>query len=183
MASAWYQSRRQAPRHFEFRCRSCGDIHRGSPSFAYTKPAQYFEIPEHQREARIALGTDTCVIDDSVHLIRAILEVPIIGVEDPFMWGVWVSQSEANFERYVATFDDDQLGEMSFGWLAVTLPGYAASHETAWQSLACNVHWGRSGQRPAIELQVSDHPLYYDQVNGIDWPRATELARLALHGE
>jgi len=183
MASVWYTSRRQTPREFEFHCRTCGEIHRGSPSFAYAKPAQIFDIPEHERGKRVVLSTDTCIVDHETFLIRAILEVPIVGVDQPFMWGVWVSQSQANFERYVTTFEQDQLGEVSFGWLAVALPGYDRPNESGWPSLACNVHWGPRDQRPAIELQVCDHQLYYDQINGIDWPRAVELARLALHGE
>jgi hypothetical protein len=37
--------------------------------------------------------------------VRACLEIPIHGVSEPFLWGVWVSLSQKNFDRYVTTYD------------------------------------------------------------------------------
>ena len=182
MAFDWFALDGQAAKSFEFRCGSCGELHRGAPSFAYDKPVYYFEVPEAERGARVHGDADTCVIDDELFFIRTILEIPIIGSAEPFTWGVWVSQSQESFARYLASYDEDQSGDGSFGWLAVTIPGYGELDASGcWTSLACDVAWGDIGQRPSVHLQAADHPLYIDQREGISWDRAIELARLAMH--
>ena len=170
------------PKVFEFRCGDCGEMHRGSPSFGYNKPPMYFTVPETERPERVQLTADTCVIDDDTYFIRGLLELPIHEVEDPFAWGVWVTQSRESFERYVETFEQDQSGDGSFGWLDVTMPGYIEDdNDGEWETLACDVHWGGDGQRPLIVPQECDHPLYIDYANGMSWERAIFLAQQVMH--
>lgn len=183
------------PGTFEFKCPDCGKIHRGSPSFAYAKPAYYFDVPKEERGSRVALSDDLCCIspgesddDRTIHyFIRCLLEIPIRDADEPFLWGVWVTQSEESFERYKNTFETDQSGMGSFGWLAVVMPPYRRNapgepHE----HLKCNVQWqgtkNGKGQRPLIEIQECDHPLYADQRDGISWDRAIKIARAVMHG-
>ncbi len=182
MAFDWFMVRRKPEPEFSFRCTSCGEVHHGSPSFGYDKPYHYFTIPEGERDARITLDDDTCVIDGDLFLIRTILQIPINGVSQPFTWGVWVSQSEASFQHYIGSFNRDQSGNGSFGWLAVTMPGYTVGDDGVVVSLACDVEWGATGQRPSLRLHETDHQLYRDQIAGISWDRAIELARLTMHG-
>lgn len=171
------------PRVFEFRCEVCDEVHRGSPSFAYRKPMLYSTVPEAERPERVRLTDDTCVIDDDTFFIRGLLEIPIHEVDEPFMWGVWVSQSRESFERYVRTFDQDQSGDVSFGWLDVTMPGYDVSDKSGdRESLACDVHWRGDGDRPLIMPHECDHALYHDCTSGTSWERAIDLARKAMHG-
>ena len=168
---------------FEFRCADCGEVHRGSPSFGYEKPSIYFTVPADEVADRVRLSDDLCTIDDDTFLIRGLIEIPIHGVEEPFAWGVWVTQSRESFERYVETFDQDQSGDGSFGWLDVTMPGYVSGDKNEDRAmLACNVHWRGEGQRPLIVPQECDHPLYKDCVEGVSWERAMHLARLVMHG-
>ena len=168
---------------FEFRCGECGELHRGSPSFSYAKPPHYFAVPEAERAARIQITTDTCAIDNDTYFIRGLLEVPICGVDEPFAWGLWVSQSQKSFQRYVETFDEDQSGDGSFGWLAVTMPGYAGPEPDAEPTnLACDVQWREAGTRPLIIPHECDHPLYRDYANGMAWDRAIDLAQQVMHG-
>ncbi|WP_161973724.1 DUF2199 domain-containing protein [Hwanghaeella grinnelliae] len=174
-------------KRFEFRCSGCGKMHRGSPSISYPRPIQYYWIPEDERTQRIKDSDDFCIIshtsgteEDLDFFIRGTLEIPIHGVDDPFIWGVWVSQSEANFERYLKTYDSDQTGLGSFGWLTVTMPYYNQSEpgeELA--NVECNVEWGAA--RPKIYVREYDHPLFFDQQNGLPWDKAVEIAQLALH--
>jgi len=180
------------PKTFEFQCSDCGDIHRGSPSFGYEKPTFYFEVPESDREARIKISSDFCSImpakddleSDTQYFIRATLDVPIEGVNDPFLWGVWVSQSKENFDRYYETYDEDQSGDGSFGWLSINLPSYNLKPPgQPLDNLACDVEWLLSGDRPKIWLHECDHQLYIDQRDGISWERAIEIAKIAMHGE
>jgi len=170
-------------RIFEFRCSECGEIHKGSPSFGYKKPPLYFTVPEDEVGQRVKLTDDTCVIDDDAFFIRGLLEIPIHNVDDPFLWGVWVSQSRESFDRYIETYDADQSGHGSFGWLDVTMPGYVNADdggETA--VLACNVDWRDVGQRPLIMPQECDHQLYRDFADGITWERAIAMASRIMHG-
>ncbi|WP_282609802.1 DUF2199 domain-containing protein [Pelagibius sp. Alg239-R121] len=182
MAFNWFGAAADPIKSFEFRCDRCGGIHSGSPSFANEAPYSYYELTNDERTTRARLTDDTCVIDKDSFFIRGTLEIPIEDAEDPFCWGVWVSQSEESFKRYLETFQDDQTGDGSFGWLAITMPGYrrTASHEQI-EHLACNVEWQGKGQRPLIFPHECDHPLYTDVTDGITWDRAIELAQMVMH--
>ncbi len=167
---------------FEFLCEECGALHRGSPSFSYREPFLYFDIPEAERARRIVIDDDCCTIDNEVFFIRGILEIPIDGAAEPFLWGLWVSQSADSFERYRDSFDRDQAGDSRFGWLAVTMPAYGRSGPgESLENLACDVLWQGTDARPLIALHEGDHPLCRDFKAGISWDRAIEIARQIMH--
>lgn len=178
------------PRRFEFRCACCGKIHRGSPSFSLHRPEHIFDVPEADRPRRVQADDDLCIIhpadgegeEQAGYWIRATLEIPIHGADDPFCWGVWVTQSRASFDRYVQTFDEDQSGDGSFGWLPVHMQ-YYRSADGSWPWLECDVNWGVRGQRPQIVLRECDHQLYRDQRDGISWDKAIEIAAPLMHGK
>jgi len=110
------------------------------------------------------------------------LEIPIIGIEAPFTWGVWVSQSEEKFNEYYNDFGTDQSSFLSFGWLPANLPYYISLDEDGYvESLACDVHGRGEGTRPIIYLHESDHKLFKDQKLGISWDKAIEIATLCMH--
>jgi hypothetical protein len=177
-------------REFEFKCHECGEIHSGSPSLSYAFPTYVFGVPEEERPERVKHSSDLCRIlgpngvdgDDTIYCVRVTLNVPIHGADDPFCWGVWVTQSKESFDRYLETFSEDQSELQSFGWLAVTMPGYNTTEPgEPYEHLACDVNWGPPGKRPKIELHESEHQLFLDQRDGISWDRAIELATLAIH--
>lgn len=90
---------------FEFTCSRCGEVHEGSPSFGYSSPHQYDELDEGEKQELAFLSDDFCTIghpEQTDRFIRAVLEVPIDGVEEPFLWGVWISLSEKNYENLKA---------------------------------------------------------------------------------
>ncbi|BEV13117.1 DUF2199 domain-containing protein (plasmid) [Asticcacaulis sp. DW145] len=168
-----------------YQCACCGKTYSGSPSFAYLKPSYYFDIPENDRDERITIDTDLCHIkgrvedsSDDIFAIRATLDIPILGMKDPFCWGVWVTQSRENFYRYVETFAEDQSDVVTFGWLAVTMPIYnKCPPDQPHEHLGCDVSWAGEGQRPKIFVQEVDHPLFVDQRDGITRDRAVEIAK------
>lgn len=171
---------------FRYTCACCGDEFEGAPSFSHDLPAFAHDVPEEEREGRILIASDLCRIrarlnedsDDDIFAIRVNLEIPIHHSPDPFLWGVWVTQSKESFFRYLETYDDDQSGEASFGWLPVTMAHYREFDATNFRgSLACDVNWGPRGQRPTILLHESDHPLFVDQANGIGWDKAIKIAQ------
>lgn len=183
---------------FEFICDACGERHSGSPSFSYKFPQIYFDVPENERAARVTVNNDLCRIlpaennienniendaDNSTeYAIRVMLSIPINGVNEPLLWGVWVSQSKESYEEYVSTFSQDQTGKSSFGWLEVTMPYYNISKpDEPCEYLECNVNWGNADSRPEIELWDNPHQLARDQQHGIDWDTAIKIAKMTMH--
>jgi hypothetical protein len=163
---------------FSFKCSCCGEVHEGSPSFGFRAPAPYLEQSKEVQEAG-SLGTDLCRYadrDGEYFFIRACLEVPILGIEEPFMWGVWVSLSEKCFNRYVDTYDHPDTTDQYFGWLCNYLPYYQKTY-----ALKSHVHPRDHGDRPLIVLEETDHPLSVDFHRGITVAKAQEIAEIAMH--
>jgi len=81
---------------YSFKCGKCGKIHEGAPSIAFDAPAYWSDIPDSERSKRGKIDADLCKADGH-HFVRVCLEIPIVGVAAPFLWGVWTSVSETNF--------------------------------------------------------------------------------------
>ncbi|APW36689.1 hypothetical protein RD110_05355 [Rhodoferax koreense] len=167
---------------FAFKCTCCGDIHEGSPSVGYRMPDQYTCLNEEQRASMGKISSDFCTIkheEGTDYFIRAVLEVPIHGVEEPYLWGVWVSLSERSFNRYVETYDSPVEGDGFFGWVCNAIPAYPYDG-----SRAADVVVQLGGQRPKVVLHrgdPEDDPLVVDQVHGISVSRAQQIAEWAFH--
>jgi hypothetical protein len=163
---------------FAFKCSSCDEIHEGSPSIAFRAPDPYLEQTKEVQEAG-ELGTDLCWYDDEDgrhYFVRACLEIPIHGVDEPFTWGVWVSLSEKSFNRYVETYDDPDTTDSYFGWFCNYLPYYKETY-----ALKTQVRPRAHQIRPYLELEKTDHPLSIDFYQGISIERAQEIASEAIH--
>ena len=163
---------------FAFKCHTCGEIHEGSPSFAYDAPWHYAGLTDEQLE-RAWLTEDLCEIahDQGVdRFIRTVLEIPIHGVEEPFVWGVWVSLSEQSYRRYLETRDDADPKESWFGWFCNRLPYYPDTI-----NLKVRVRPRSGGNRPYLELERSGHPLAEHQIAGLNVRLAQEIAEHAAH--
>ncbi len=163
---------------FSFKCATCDELHEGSPSFAFRAPDPYLEQPKEVQEAG-KLGSDLCKYadEDGMHyFIRVCLEVPIHGVTDPFLWGVWVSLSEKSFNRYVETYDAPDTRDEYFGWFCNYVPCYENTF-----ALKTTVHPRAGNDRPYIKLEKTDHPLSIDFHEGISIQRAQELAERVMH--
>ncbi|WP_455291543.1 DUF2199 domain-containing protein [Vibrio parahaemolyticus] len=164
---------------FAFKCSSCEEIHEGSPSFGFRAPDPYLEQSEEVQNAG-KLGSDICYYEDEDgyhYFIRVVLEIPIIGVEAPFMWGVWVSLSESSYNHYVETFEQPDIGHGYFGWLCNYLPYYENTY-----ALATDVNIQSVSECPTIVLHETEHELYQDFIGGIDVSKAQKIAELCMHG-
>lgn len=164
---------------FAFRCSCCGDLHEGAPSIGFDAPHHYAELDPQEQAAQATLGSDLCTIehaDGCDYFVRACLEIPILGHAEPFIWGVWVSLSAANFARYRDSWTAPDLDDRYFGWFCNRLPGYP---ETL--NLKTLVHPRGDNLRPWIELAPADHPLVDDARDGLTVARAQALAEQVLH--
>ena len=168
---------------FAFTCSCCGEIHEGSPSFAFKAPDQYAGLTEEQQASLGELTSDFCQITRDGHtdyFIRTVLEVPIEGVEEPFTWGIWVSLSKKSYDRYVETYDAPVEGDGFFGWVCNDIPVYPATGTPR----PADVRLQPAGLRPLVFLHrgdPEDDQLVIDQYQGISVPRAQELAEQAMH--
>jgi len=166
---------------FAYRCSNCDEVHEGSPSFGFNEPLPYTWLSEDQKAAA-HLGNDLCTIpgeEGTNYFVRAVLEVPIHGVDEPFTWGVWVSLSEKSYNRYVDTYDDPVEGDGFFGWVCNEIGLYPYD-----KTRAADVLVQLGGMRPKLRLHSGDNeddPLVIDQQNGISVARAQQLAEQAMH--
>jgi hypothetical protein len=128
------------------------------------------------------LDEDLCVIKGEYFFVNGNIDIPIIGEDGIFSWGVWVSLSHTNFLRTMElwTTSGRELEPPYFGWLSTELPVYAP-HTTV--GLKTNVHTQPVGVRPTIELEPTDHRLAVEQRTGITRERVREIAQLVMHPE
>lgn len=153
-----------------YQCTVCGELHEGLPDIGADKPDYWWNVPDEEREQRVELTPDTCVIDGEEFFIRGIIHIPVHGRREDFGFGVWVSQKEENFHTYVKNFDSADIGPF-FGWLSTRL----ACYDEDTLSLKTMAHFRGGGRRPSIELEPTEHPLAVDQRDGITLERAWEI--------
>ncbi len=170
---------------FAFTCSRCAQLHEGSPSFSFKAPDHYAALSDDDKAHMGELGSDLCTIRHEIqtdYFIRAVLEVPIHGLDEPFTWGIWVSLSKKSFERYVETYDSPTEGEGFFGWLCNSIPVYPEPASPR----PSDVRPRQVGLRPLVFLHrenSANDQLVMDQYEGISVARAQSLAERALHDE
>jgi hypothetical protein len=159
-----------------FQCHTCGKWHEGlSLDYGYDAPDYW---SESLRNADSFLNSALCVIKNESFFVRGLIEIPIVGSEQPFRWGVWTSLSKTNFDKMTDLWDDPRLLDEApyFGWLSNSINLYP---ETL--NLKTNVHSRKLNERPYLLLEPTDHPLAVEQRTGISMQRVREIAEHALH--
>jgi hypothetical protein len=145
-----------------FVCSSCGKTHDGLPDLAFDRPAYAQDVPEQEREKRVDLGSDLCVVDDEHYFIRGIIEIPIRGQEDYFGIGAWVSQKRENFLTYKENSGSSTIGPF-FGWLSNDFM-FGGERTLSLKTMA---HFRGASARPRIVLEPTAHPLATAQREGL----------------
>jgi hypothetical protein len=150
-------------------------------SFAANFPDLYANLKEEERDVRAVAGSDQCIVDSKYFFLRGLLEIPVIGNSEPFLWGVWASVLENVFDEVSASWElagrEKNHGPYR-GRLANSLPIYP---ETLNLKLAIVLQ--PVGSRPLFTIEDSSHPLGMQQQAGITQEEANELASLLLHLE
>jgi hypothetical protein len=105
-------------------------------------------------------------------MVRAVLEIPVHGLDSPFSFGCWSTLSRENFDKYLTGFDGGNYPDMGPwpGWLCNKLENYLGN-----DPIAVWVIPQTDRQRPKLFVQLDDHPLAIDQDNGITPERVLEL--------
>jgi hypothetical protein len=155
----------------------CDEWHEGFPTLGYPEPDLVSQIPETERAKRLFLSSDYCVVDEKHFFVRCVLQLPIIGMDDEFGWGIWSSLSEPNFIRYQDCSGDDRsaLGSM-FGYMCNRLPRYPDTI-----NLKLSLRPRNQELRPVATLEPTDHPLAVEQREGIALEKVLEFVGPWLH--
>lgn len=162
----------------EYHCRTCGETHAGLPAWHFGAPVQALVIPEAERDQRVQLTQDDCVLDDKEFYLKGLLEIPVRDSSQGVTWGVWLSVSDDSYARFSELFANParSAGESFFGWLCNSIPGYPDT-----QLLKAMLHVREYPMRPWVELEPTDHPLAIDQRQGISRDQAIAVAERLLH--
>ena len=146
---------------------------------SYGADAPAYWQDEFAEDESSLLESDVCIIEGEHYFVRGTLEIPVIGENEAFSWGVWVSLSPANFQRTLDLMGTDgrESEPPYFGWLSTELPIYG----TSTVSLKTNVHTRAVGLRPTVELEPTSHPLAVEQREGITRDRVRRIAEQILH--
>ncbi|KOG54884.1 hypothetical protein ADK75_13195 [Streptomyces virginiae] len=125
------------------------------------------------------LSSDQCVIRARFYFFKGLVEIPVIGSDERFSWGVWVSLSRENFSQAAGLWDTPgrEYEEPYFGRLSTDLLAYSPTT----LNLKTNLHTRPLGERPFVELEPTDHPLAVEQRTGITRDRVREIAAAVLH--
>ncbi len=74
----------------------CGQLHDELPDIGSDKPAQWWDVPEQERDERIELSSDTCVIDGQLFFIRGVIQIPIRRFDERRVVWIQVEDSVGN---------------------------------------------------------------------------------------
>ena len=155
-------------------CSCCGTQFDTLPlDYAFGAPDRLFQIPKSEREHRSKRDSDVCIIDNKDIYVRGCLEIPIVGQDERFIWGVWVSVSKASFSRIL------DLWEAPVVENEPPISGLLCNDKNVYPTtldLKILLHLRGGNKRPSIELEPTDHPLAIEQRQGIPIERAQEIA-------
>jgi hypothetical protein len=167
----------ERPESDSFICTTCGERHEGLGGLSFAAPFHYQQMSASEQSSSAFLNADLCSINSEDFFVRGCLEIPLHGRGEPFIWGVWVSLSKSNFDRYVGTFGQNDIAEGPyFGWFCNRLPGYPDTLH-----LKTNVYFRSGGVRPRIELEPTEHPLAIDQRRGMSAQALREIFEANVH--
>jgi hypothetical protein len=125
------------------------------------------------------LSEDFCVLDGKYFMVRAVLNIPVQGMDDPFGFGCWSTLSRGNFNKYIEGFDSGEYPDWGpwSGWLCNQLADYIDT-----DPLAIWVQPRPDRQRPLLWVMDDDHPLAIAQDDGISADRMLEIFNFYGHG-
>ena len=110
------------------------------------------------------LSEDFCVLDGEHFFVRALMEIPVQGIEGPFGFGCWTTLSRDNFDRYVDQFDEGSPPDQEpwWGWLSNGLADLATE-----EPVGVLVYPQPDRRRPLLKVAEEDHPLAIAQRDGL----------------
>ncbi|HEX7288054.1 MAG TPA: DUF2199 domain-containing protein [Candidatus Angelobacter sp.] len=164
-----------------FRCEICEQFHAGQYlSFASDCPGPYAALSNDDKKASAQFGSDQCVIDDNQYYIRGLIELPIIGLDEVFLWGAWARIWQKDYEELSLCWDTPGR-EKRIGPFKARLANNVLGYSPDTLNLKCTVHIQAVDVRPHFVMDEPDHPLAIDQRRGISLLHVRRIASLVRH--
>ena len=163
-----------------FLCQTCGRTHQVLPlSFSVKYPQALAGVAPEDVDRRVVMTRDQCVLDGARFFLRGRIVLPVHGVAEPFIWGVWAELSPKNFLRAQQRWTTQgREHEPSYpGWLDTDLPLYGTT-----LNLQVDVQTQVVGRRPHFQVALPGHPLGREQRAGISRARVGRDCLPLLHG-
>jgi len=162
---------------YYFTCNCCGKTYELSLCFGSDYPDYYFSVPPEERERRIELTKSLCVVDEEHFFHRGRITIPINDYHDDLVFDVWTSISKENFEIRNDLWNDPERVKQPpyFGWLQTIVRTYGETLNIKTRAFENEV-----GLIPSIEVIEENHPLRYDQQNGISFKTALDKVQYIL---
>ncbi|MEJ7935771.1 DUF2199 domain-containing protein [Sphingobium sp. AN558] len=174
----------QLLRDGSWRCDSCDAVHGWPFDLAARAPDPWPHGQEYQPNGALRmdgnfLSEDFCVLDGKYFMIRAVLTLPVQGLDEPFGFGCWSTLSRDNFDKYLEEFDGGCEADETLlsGCLCNRLADYVGT-----DPLAIWVQRRPNRQRPLLWVMDDDHPLAIAQEEGISADRMLEIFDTYGHG-
>jgi hypothetical protein len=167
-----------------YKCSCCGEEYDEIPlCFGSDVPDYYYSIPPEERDKRVELTESLCVVDEEHFFHRGRMIIPIKDYKEDLIWNVWTSISKENFiNRNDSWNNPDRVKEGPyFGWLQTVIPTYPETLNVKTMAYEQEV-----GYIPEIKLIEENHPLTFDQENGISLEKAlgiVDVVMTSLHGK
>jgi hypothetical protein len=159
-------------------CTCCGELHSElAISFAADFPDLYVDLSADERTSRGECSSDQCFIDDDFFAVRGMIEIPIRGTEQNFLWGAWARVSLEDFVEIQESWEEEGREEKRGpfkGRLANKLPPYDALN------LKLTVKIQPTGTRPLFYID-EPHLLTAHQRDGISLDEARTLSATLMH--
>ncbi len=164
--------------HTGFDCSVCGQHHAVLPlSYSVKVPLAALAVPRAEWGRRVVLSPDLCVIDERFHYVRGRFAVPVHGLDEPFIWGVWAWLRPQDFYRTNQLWTDPaRVGEPPYAALLnseVPLYGDTARMPVQVQTMPV-------GRRPHFFPADATHPLAVEQREGMSMARVVQIAEQML---
>ena len=149
-----------------FKCSTCGQVHDGLPmSFAAEFPDMYANMNRDERDSRAVIGSDQCIIDQKWFFLRGCLEIPVVGSNEPFLWGLWAIIHETVFDEISDCWERGRGGE-EFAWAVQGQAGDALAAYPSTLNLKLKIVMQPVKVRPLFVIEEPVHPLAVEQSSG-----------------
>lgn len=154
-----------------WKCSACDEWHTGPMlDIGFDRP--YYWSDKGTKANESFLNADYCSIEDRDFFVRGVIELPIVGTNETFRWGVWGSLKRENFETVLRMDKDPKSVELEpmFSWLSSQISDYPDT-----LNLKTYAHIQGPEKRPRFELEECDHPLAMEYRHGITPERVRDI--------
>ncbi|WP_405246807.1 DUF2199 domain-containing protein [Cellulophaga sp. Asnod2-G02] len=159
-------------------CSECGEFHSEIPmSYGAESPTSYFNLDKKTKE-QSELTQDICIINQKRFFIKGQIKIKVDTQNEPFTWNVWVEIGKEDFDTGQENWTEENrfLRNPYNGILDTPLNCYPNT-----LGLNVKVQTQKVGIIPKITISETNHPLFFEQENGIDMDRVTGFAKRILY--